>query len=128
MIINGILHHIKPYNHHIFRVGQPPTIISNHILTIINHHIKPSLTMTIGRSTTNQISYFLPHDGHLQKANPSLLVDLWQIYDNISSFVSMDFPAHHWAGYTGPWIEKLSYDGVRRVECTVERDGCDDLG
>ena len=38
------------------------------------------------------------------------MVDLWQIYDNISSFVSMDFPAHHWAGYNGPWIEKLSCD------------------
>ncbi|CAL1133206.1 unnamed protein product [Cladocopium goreaui] len=50
-----------------------------------------------------------------------------EIYDNISSFVSMDFPAHHWAGYTGPWIENywiknFTSKWFQRAEGTRLRD------
>ena len=47
---------------------------------------------------------------------PCWVKSLCQIYDNITSLVSMEFPAHHWAGYNGPWIEKLSCECVARVE------------
>ena len=34
--------------------------------------------------------------------------DPGQIYHNVTTFVPMDFPAHSWAGYKGPWIESLN--------------------
>eukprot|EP00435_Cladocopium_sp_Y103_P051704 s1805_g16.t1 len=50
-----------------------------------------------------------------------------EIYDNITSFVPMDFPAHHWAGYNGPWIENywiknFTSKWFQRAEGTRLRD------